>query len=420
MNADLVNSLGDYSIGICEFLKLNGLGFDFRAQVESITIHEDIFSPFSVGEIAVRDTLDLPNLIGRSGRDLLRLRLETPSLPPDKWIDGMFFIYKISERTPLRDRMQGYKIHFASEEILADMNTRLSKRYLGRCDEVVTKLYQELKTNKKLNTDASSNSTAFVSNFWTPSKCFTFVQNHAIGPKRTPSYLFFENRDGFNFKEVASLFDKEVPVSWKFKTSDYISDVSESGRDTGKSAVDINRSYASILGIRIDVNFDYLKDFMGGVVRSKSYSSDIVTKKIKATSYSMKDISVGLNERKLYPDGVIDLAGPVIANKNRGYGTFGPSEYSNYASYQKRAGLIHGINSSKIEIDVYGRTDYTVGRKVRFDANQMKEITKKDDPSEFLDKLFSGLYIITAVSHRFSGEGYRCTLELSKESTIAV
>ena len=76
------------------------------------------------------------------------------------------------------------------------------------------------------------------------------------------------------------------------------------------------------------------------------------------------------------------------------------------------------LRASVIEIDVMGRTDYTVGRKVRVEINQLRDIAKEENDQEVLDKLYSGVYIITSLSHQITKGDHRCTLELCKESTM--
>ena len=78
---------------------------------------------------------------------------------------------------------------------------------------------------------------------------------------------------------------------------------------------------------------------------------------------------------------------------------------------------MHMLESSKIEIDVYGRTDYTVGKKVFLGVNATKPIDNTTNLTDTEDLNYSGHYLITAIRHTFSRRSHMCTLELSKEST---
>ena len=66
---------------------------------------------------------------------------------------------------------------------------------------------------------------------------------------------------------------------------------------------------------------------------------------------------------------------------------------------------------------MYGRTDYTVGKKVSLDLNKMVSIGLTDTKDLYLDKLYSGNYIITAIVHNFSRSQHTCNIELAKTHT---
>jgi hypothetical protein len=72
--------------------------------------------------------------------------------------------------------------------------------------------------------------------------------------------------------------------------------------------------------------------------------------------------------------------------------------------------------STKIEIEVLGRVDYTVGKKVYVEIPLTRQISKDD--TDILDKVYSGNYIIGAISHRFDSDKHMCTMELIKDSTL--
>jgi hypothetical protein len=76
-----------------------------------------------------------------------------------------------------------------------------------------------------------------------------------------------------------------------------------------------------------------------------------------------------------------------------------------------------------VEINVFGRTDYTVGQKVYLEMPKPVVITEKDqanaDPQNgFIDTMYSGFYIVTAINHVISRENHTCIMELSKDSKL--
>lgn len=419
-NKELLTNAGSVYVEYFEILKANGPGLDVLPILESINIYEDVFSPFISGKAVIRDTLDIPNELGRSGNDLIRLKVYTPSLKKQFHIEGYFYLYKIGERTLVKDRMQLYTLFFSSAELLTDINVHLSKQFKGTGDSIVQQIAKKYypDSTKKILADPATNQIAYVSNFWTPSKNFSYIADHSVSAKGTASFMFFENREGLNFKELSSLADSNIKPIQEFSGSDYTSTVQDEGMRAGSVTRDVSKEYNNIHGIRVDTTYDFIKDYMDGAIKSKLYSVDPITKKIRWSIYDMQSTKNNLNANLTYREDVISTTNPVIMTKNRGYGTFGLSETSNYRHVQRRTSYMRLLQSSKIEIDVYGRTDYTVGKKVKVVLNKLKSIVQSSSQEEILDQVYSGVYIITAIAHQITRESHKCTLELCKESTL--
>jgi hypothetical protein len=73
--------------------------------------------------------------------------------------------------------------------------------------------------------------------------------------------------------------------------------------------------------------------------------------------------------------------------------------------------------STKLNVTVPGRTDYTVGMKVNVTLNKMNPISKEEN--DVKDKIMSGDYIIAAISHSISRKKHECIMELTKDSYAA-
>jgi hypothetical protein len=74
-------------------------------------------------------------------------------------------------------------------------------------------------------------------------------------------------------------------------------------------------------------------------------------------------------------------------------------------------------------MEVFGRTDYTVGQKVYVEVPKPTVITSKDQANTdkntgFIDTAYSGNYLITAINHIINREKHTCVIELSKESMM--
>ncbi len=418
-NKSNIKIAGQVLIEKCEIIRDNGEILDLQVMVESIILYEDIFAPYITGKLMIRDTQDIPTRLGRAGSDILHLTIITPSLE-EKRINSLFAIYKMSDRSDITHRSQVYNLWFCAPEMLIDSQTHISRAFSGTGSEIIeSTLVKYYGKSRPFNYDKSSNSIKYISNFWSISKNFAYIAEHSLGPLKTPTYLFFENRDGFNFKELSGLSNKDIPVFHTFTSTDLVANVQSEGAGKGDVSRNLESEFSKILTTRVDKTFDFLDDYLNGAVKTKLYSNDVITKRIKSTTFDMrKSKAPTLNNNSVYRSDIIEITNPLIMVKDRGYGTFGPMESSNHEFIQHRIAYMRSLRSSVIEIDVFGRTDFTVGKKVSVESNLLRELTKQDSYKDKLDKLYSGVYIITALSHQITKQEHKCTIELCKESTL--
>jgi hypothetical protein len=414
-NSNIFSAGGSVLVGECSIIQGVEL-IDIIPQIDFISVFEDLFSPFITGFVSMRDTLDIPNTIGRFSNTLLRLHISNPSIQNAQPIKGDFVIYKMSDREIAKDRTQLYRLYFCSIEMYVDSNEHVSKKFSGSGENIIEKIIRKVYlSDKKFNSDPAKNQLTYVSNFWTPSKNFTYICDHSLSETDKSLYLFYENRDGFNFKDVSKLFTEKHLT--KFSSMNYVNSVTTEGSKEG----DVNRipkfDYESLNALRIDNVFDVLRDYNNLAIKTKQYSVDLNSKQIRWSTFNVGSHKP-INENKLYSDDVINTLNPVVVNKTRGWGVFGDSDISNYKTSQSRISYLRMLTSSKIEIDVFGRTDYTVGRKVLVDIDKIRNIEKNDLASDILDKIYSGYYLITAINHQINREKHLCTIELCKESTL--
>lgn len=416
--AGQINFLG------CDILSESGVATNVTPQVERITIFEDIFSPFISGEITLRDTYDIPNAIGLSSKLLLRLDLNTPSLPNNKNINGYFLIYNLTNRELASDRSQLYTYRFASEEIIYDVQRRISKTFRGTGKSIIEELVsKKLGSNKRVNGDDSENELVYTSNFWSPTQNFRYIIEHSKDNEGNPSYVFFENRDGFNFKSLSSIAKGgKSDLMQYLVASDFIADV-ETSLDNkirfGASTRNPNSDYSIIRELRVDSTFDILDFLSKGGSRTLLYTHDLVTKRIDIQKFDLvNDNHNKLNDKRFLSDTVISTTEPLIMTGSKYWNVSDKGDMTNTRFLQKRVSQMAQFESFKIEVDIFGRTDYTAGEKVYLDINQIRPIAEDEEKEVFLDRMYSGTYIVSKIAHHITRKEHMATLELIKDSTI--
>lgn len=419
---DFIYQAGEYNLEqACILFLGTDDAVDVASHIEQINIYEDIYSPFISGQITLRDTLDLPNIFGRSGKDVLLLKIRTNGLPdiPKNVIFGSFHIYKMGERSLAGDRMQLYTYHFMSLEFMTDMNTHISKAFKGTGDTIFKEIANTYYTKdqsqiRNFIADQSTANIKFIQNFWTPSKCIQYAAQHQVQSNQNYPFVFFENRDGFCFKDLYRLYQQEVIQV--FVESDFSADVSNEKLDSGYTKRDPERDFQVVHETRVDTMFDYLVDKTAGAIRQKLTTYDLLKKEFVITDYKMR-VAGRLNENPLYAGSVVETTEPARMYMSKYYDNVDFGNSTNSAYIQSRMSDMRLLNAAKLEIDVFGRTDYTVGKIVYYAANIKAQILKDTPAEEYTDKIYSGRYLITAINHRFDRSRHLATIELSKESS---
>jgi hypothetical protein len=150
------------------------------------------------------------------------------------------------------------------------------------------------------------------------------------------------------------------------------------------------------------------------------YTHDIASKKISSNNFDMLKNAkkqTRLNEFPPASKKVIYRYGSTVMFKPKYYNNFSNfGDVTNASIIQERMSLLKQAESTKIEIVVPGRCDYTVGRRVYVKLNKIEPVSKNDKKS--IDNMFSGNYIISAINHYITKEKHECTLELIKDSLL--
>lgn len=422
--SDVLNVAGQYSIDAIEIIQANGLAIDVRDQVNHITIYEDMFSPFMSGNLIMVDSTDLPSYFLNAGTDILHLKLYTPTIDKKLWIDRYFHIYKLSDTVDISDRGQTYIYHFVAIENLLDTTTTISKTYRGPGDAIVQKLVKEtLKSTRPVTTAAVANDVNYTSNLWCPTRNIAYIADHSLSSDRIPSFMFYENRTGFQFQPLTSIAKSDVYM--KFDASDYVADVKKGNtKGAGTMTRNLEKDYSTILKAQFDLTFDYERDRSNGMLSTRMFTFDLTAKKLSDTTFNMNsDTHSLMNPNRFYTKTVIDSSynGPnssvMMFNQRHNALYNNTKDVSDFAYRQKRISILRQYQQHKIEITVFGRTDYSVGMTVDVDINRMQKLTREMSSSQIPNPLVSGKYIVSAVCHRFGRDGkHETTMELIRDS----
>lgn len=406
---------GEVSIDKVKIITSDGFYQDIAAQVINIQYYEDLFSPFISGSLIVKDSLDLVNLFPFVGEEFVELEISTPTLDKGA-IKGRYYIYKLSDRELIGDNVVVYQLHFISVEAVIDLNKKVSKVFTGNVANTVKAIVADktdgLQSDKTVYAEETTRDAKFISNFWSPVKCISHLTELGVNRNSSPSYVFFENRDGFYFVSLDSLYASAVYQDFTYDK--YTRD----DLGNGKTVRNVQEDFKRISSVSIPVGFDYMDRIKSGTFASKSLSYDLTNKKYNVRNYTMFEKfnkQNHLNKYAIASDRAIFRSNSLLVNYPRALNTFsGFGDTTNYKTFQERVSLLKQAESNKIEIVVPGRTDYTVGQKVSVTLNKVEPFSKND--TDVTDKMFSGFYLVSAINHYITRESHECNMELIKDS----
>jgi hypothetical protein len=417
-SADKIRFAGDVNIEKIQIVSSTGFFQDITNQVIGIQVFEDLFSPFITGSLIIKDSLDLATTFPLVGEEFVDIKISTPTLKTP--IEGRFYLFKMANKEILGDRSVTYELHFISQHAVIDLNKKVSKAWSGKCSDIVKEIMSSkefgLQIDSKMQfVEETRNEIKFISNFWNPVKSLNYVCDHSLNFNESPTYVFFQNRQGYNFVSLETLYTNNDIVQ-EFYYDNYKRDELPGGG----SVINPEQQYKRIKEIRIPESYDYLDNIRKGMFASRQYAYDITTKLVTVNNHDIRDSyneGAHLNPYPIFSKNAIYKYSSMILAKPTYYGSFtDKKDVTNATFIQKRISLMRSADSSKIEITVPGRSDYTVGQKCLLAIDKMQPIKKTEDDT--LDTNVSGAYIIGAVNHYIDRERHECIIELFKDSTL--
>lgn len=424
ISADQVRQAGDVNVEYVKIVSMaNNTFFDIKNQVITIQVFEDMFSPFITGTLIVKDSLDLINKLPFAGQEYLELKIFTPTLDKSMGaagcIQGRFYIYKITEREYIAEKNIVYQLHFISKEAINDLNNQMSRTFSGKISDIATKLVKEspgLDTDKVLMVEETKNSTKFISNYWSPTKCINYILQQATNSYDSTTFLFFENRTGLNFVSLDFLNNAGIKQNFTYGTTH-----DEVGKSGGSSR-NIDRDYAKITELSAPEGFDFIDRIRTGTYSSRLIVHDMTTKRYKTLNYDyLKKFNTSkedrLNKYPITTEKVFAKVNALVTHDEIASQLFiNYGDVSNYKTTQDRISRMKQAESFRINVTVKGRTDYTVGQKVNIKVYAPQPTREADTPENTIDKMYSGNYLIAAINHVIDKEQHECFMELIKDT----
>lgn len=419
---------------------------DLTEFVVELNIYEDIFKNYLHGTIVLTDSRNIIDQYNIHGEEFLNVKLRTPSFPDSAVIQKTFRIFKLSDRTIVRDtNTQNFILHFISIEFFYDMSLPLFAPFEGNVFEVAGRIFTDfIATSRNFNVNElsnaveenpigtdlivineTSNKVKFVSPGWSPFKCINWLATKAI-PKDgiAKNFIFFESNKNFYFCTLEGLFRNAHENKNYFGR--YVISASNI-REDGASQ-NVNRELFLAKDVEMIESTDYVKNYTNGYLANRLVYLDVFNKEYELIDYD----HVTNYAKQFHTSGIGKEAKPVFGQdtfrnfaNNISFYPKNPKLFNDYAdNISEKMGEIHGnrlssmleLTNIKMNMTVPGRTDAEVGRMIYFEYPSMGGKSESDTESTAQDKLYSGYYLITAIHHKVTKLEHQMVMEVIKDS----
>ena len=401
-------------------IPLNGL-------TVSISLFENIFSPTMSGTITLLDANSIVSNLPIIGQEFLSFKIKTASITEEgtsviDFTKNPFSVYKIDQRIE-GTNSELITLHFASPEMLRNLRTRVSKSYTNTIDNIAIDVIQNSRyiNSKK---DLFIEETVGVRKIISPnSNPFTFIQklsSEAISKNNgSPFFLFYENKEGFNFRSLDSLYAQ--PITAEYNTGEFYHQES-----SGTVVKNVLEEYSRPISHEMVAVNDTVKNVRGGLLASDLITYDIYSKKYERKNFryfnNFNDYG-RLGNSPIYNTNFIDEFDNTVDNFTNANIHLHPTSKNNGSDAQhyvldptakniKSLYSPNGIENTllprqskfvelnkgvSLNVKVHGSTNISVGQIIQFNKQTVGNANESGD----FDPYYTGRYIISNLRHIF-------------------
>ena len=428
--AGLQNS-GELLIEEAELITVDGSHHKVTPHVVVVVLFEDIENPTIMGQITFNDGLNLKDLAPLIGQESIKLKMRTPSMTHDgEVIQSMFYLHDLVNSVEVNRDNMVHSYRLISIETTVNHRVKLNRAFTGSISDMVKNIVRnDLKSSKDIFIEPSSGIHKIVSTDVSPFEFIRQITPQAISKKfGNPTYLFFENLDGFHFRSLESLYQEGNILSYSMN-----SDGGYTPKDKGKTDVLLDLSLIKKLSVGTSKNL--LRDLDNGSFSSSVITHDIFNKKITHhppynyfdSFHKEKHINSFHNKRQapIHSDVAVDDNGNRVSDYTvKNY--LLPVSYSdmntktdstatdvlgsslNVRGYNpeswitKRTSLINNYDAISADIEVDGHTALRAGNIV--EVNVPPKALQRQADKEKPDRFINGPFLVRNIEHKFVKE----------------
>jgi len=393
------------------FSPKNNISIDVSGIYEELNIHDSVLFNTISGNIFIVDAVGSLKGFDFDGSESLILELtKEGDLYPFK---GTFKIHSQSDKKMVSLASTSYRLNFISNEYIDSIKTKVIQHYSDTYSNIVKLILKDFLNvpTEKLKgiIESSRGIRSVIIPTLAPLEAITWCSKRALDTNDKPTFLFFENFDGYNFTSISNIF-KQTPLA----------NINFSPKNV------IDNFGSDFLGVRdyevID-QYDFVESVKSGVYAKTYRGYDIARRTfVEIQSDSFKDqvgitaanpnknrTPIGMNLDKAFLSQVVSY---FYNSKPKG------NEERPEKWLLQRESILRNLFAKKIRIEMSGNYTYTSGKLLNVFMPKFSVVVDNDKENG-LDSNLYGKYLIVATRHMMTAQGRAHTtiLDLVTDST---
>lgn len=366
-NAERYTQYGDYSLQRLDLIK-NGEPFDLRYVFAELNIFMNLFSPNATATLSIVDSNDFYSEVGFEKGDVISTKFRTKGSTTH--VDMEFVVYNIDDYLDVSLGTKIYKIYLTTQDAINNIATNTSSHQSGTISNIVKNVYSFLESGKDIDVEDTIMLKDYVLPKRTVFDTMVWLSSQAYGQdnSNSPSFVFYETADGYNFKSIDTLISQE-PVS------DY-------GRAVSAVATSSRDAFYSIKDYEVSTRDSLLQNAEDGLYRVNTTVFDLTTREQSLQQFLPEDSNVLRTEENA------DLT------KEHSLFHLQTSESQNFKKpYGPRQAILGSMYNKKIDFMISGNSGLSCGDVVTVNLH--------DEPKKNL---------VIALRHIVKPKSYECSV----------
>jgi hypothetical protein len=394
---------------------------DIRDKFEELNIFDSMLNQTMSGNILIRDAIGLSEQLVFDGSEVLMVKIGKDE--DELMMKKSFRIYKQSNRVPVNQSSEVYVLHFVSDEYIFSLQQKVQHYYNLTYSETAVKIMNDYLGIKKIGTYSSSFG---VRNILVPSLeplvALQWLATRAVDENQSPGFIFFENRLGFNFTNLSTLFSFPSLTRVNFSAKN-ISD-------------NLGEEFTGARSFEVITQNDFVRNTKSGVYAGKLIAFDPLTKTIQEKQHTFKEmydngehanknpnVSLiknrgGLFQTQMYDSRIVTY--PFFGNRrnsdfikeNNPTSVSLDEDTENY-KFQREA-IFQNLFSKRVKLVLPGNFNLSSGFCIDLDVPKRSVLA--DGESQFDSSLY-GKYLIVATRHIIRPNMHEVVIEAVTDSS---